>query len=88
MDRLEQYRIAADDCRQMAARSHVPKHQERWLRIAERWTSLAKEIENDPHRHVSIIPEQPQARINRVLVSSLLSELSDEEKAGLMGAGM
>ena len=87
MDRLDQYRRAADDCRQMAMRSHVPKHKERWLRIAERWTTLAMEIENDPHRHVSIVPEQLQVRANKFLVSSLLSELPDYEKAELMSAG-
>lgn len=87
MDRLEQYRRAAGDCRQMAERSHVAKHKERWLRIAERWTSLAKEIEEDPHRHVSIVPEQPPVRGTKFLVSSLLSELPDGEKAELITAG-
>jgi hypothetical protein len=89
MDRVEQYRRAAEDCRQMAERAHVQKHKDRWLRISDLWAGLAKDAEKDPSRSIPLVPEQPPGTNNeaRFLVSSLLSNLSDGEKSRIITAG-
>ena len=85
MDRVEQYHRAAEECRQMAQRSHVPKHEERWLRLADRWQAMALEAE-EMSRSVPIAPEPPPASSpSKFLVANLLSELSEAERLEMAG---
>ena len=85
MDRVEQYRKTAEECRAMAARAQVQKHTDRWLRIAALWESLAEDAEKDPGRNIRLVPDQSelQAAPDRFLAKSVLSRFSDEENSPL-----
>jgi hypothetical protein len=37
MNRADEFRRNADDCREQAERCHNPLYKERWLKIAENW---------------------------------------------------
>jgi hypothetical protein len=47
MDRAIEYRKTAAASLQMAQRCGEPEQKARWLRIRDRWTTLAIEVEND-----------------------------------------
>jgi hypothetical protein len=47
MDRAVEYRKTAAASLQMAERCEEPEQKARWLRIRDRWTTLAIEVEND-----------------------------------------
>jgi hypothetical protein len=41
----DEYRKNADDCREQAAKALHPLDKERWLKLAEDWLKLAKNVE-------------------------------------------
>jgi hypothetical protein len=47
----DEYRRRAAECRELAAKSHVPAHKERWLKIAEKWMRMADYAAGRPIRH-------------------------------------